>query len=57
LWRLRHFSRGRFVLEKNLRSAISVVRKRSKILKKQMILPPIRSVLADRAQEIINLKN
>jgi DNA-binding winged helix-turn-helix (wHTH) protein len=27
LSRLRHFSRGRFVVEKNLRSAISVVRK------------------------------
>jgi hypothetical protein len=57
LWRLRHFSRGGFVLEKILRSAISVVRKRSKILKKQMILSPVRSALADRTQQIINLKN
>jgi hypothetical protein len=40
LWRLRHFSRGGFVLEKILRSAISAVRKCSKILKKQMILSP-----------------
>jgi hypothetical protein len=45
---LRHFSRGGFVLEKILRSVISAVRKRSKILKKQMILSPVRSALADR---------
>jgi hypothetical protein len=54
---LRHFSRGGFVLEKILRSVTSAVRKRSKILKKQMILSPVRSALADRAQQIINLKN